>query len=185
MSPELGLVFLARRLRAVRRGLAVAPRSRARRRSSRSSLLNWLGAIALGGHALAAVSPHALFALLRRVRGRPRAARGARVAPQAPRPVRRALIALAIVTLALALPVECHGGPAARLDRARARGRASRAASSPRVRLGRARDPARRPGLRGARAVRWRDAAGLRARDLRDRTPARARVAVGTVALGR
>src|SRR6185295_2745782 len=75
------------------------------------ALLNWLGALLLGAHAAAAFSRHTLFLGLCGFAGVQLAVAAIAKLRRAPRAVATLELGLALVTVALALPVELSAGP--------------------------------------------------------------------------
>jgi hypothetical protein len=110
VGPELRAAFVAVDFALFAIALLIRPDTAMRPRSV-LALLNWLGALALGAHAAAAMSRDALFAGLCGFAGVQLAIAGIARLRRAPHGVVALELGFALVTLALALPARLSGGP--------------------------------------------------------------------------
>ena len=108
VSPSLSLAFLGVDF-ALFAGAALFPSGVRARPLVALALLDWLGVLVLGAHALRASDPAALFAFLCVLAAAHALLAGIARARRAPGELVAALTALALVTLALALPVRLDG----------------------------------------------------------------------------
>jgi hypothetical protein len=110
VSPELRLAFVGIDFSLFAAALLIGPRSAARPLAL-LGVLNWLGALVLGGDAAYAISREALFAGLCGYAVVLAAIAGVAHLRREAHSVVALQLAAAIVTLAIALPVELHGMP--------------------------------------------------------------------------